>query len=83
MEAISRVHQVFDVSEATDEEIEKIKDSLTLACNEALQEAIDLIIAGQFHGCPHTHMIIAFEILQQKFPCNDCSVEMPKKWRMN
>jgi len=83
MEAVSRVHQVFDVSDATDKEIEKIKDSLILACNEAIQEAMDLILAGEFHGCPHTHLIIALETLQQKFPCDNCAVEAPKKWSMN
>ena len=83
MSSVSRIIESFDVSDATDEEISAIKDSLMLTCNEALAEAMEEILAGKFHGCPHMHLIIALQDIQKKFPCDDCPPILPKKGAMN
>jgi hypothetical protein len=79
----SRIIEMFDIQDATDEEVSAIKDTLTLACNEALTEAMNMILEGKFYGCPHSHLLIALQDLQNKFPCDDCPPITPKKRAMN
>ena len=83
MASSTRLVELLDVSDASEGEISEIKDALTLTCNEALTEAMEIISEGVFYGCPHAHLIIALQDLQRKFPCDDCSPVTPKKRSMN
>lgn len=80
---VQKVHQIFDMSDATDEELAALTRALRVTLEEVLQIAVQRMESGQFHGCVHTHLEMAVLELQSKFPCDDCAVEIPPSGELN
>lgn len=84
MEEIEKVHKVLDVSDATDEEIQVMKEALTIAATEIVGEGMRVVRnEGLFHGCAHTHLMMAIISYHEKVQCDDREIELPRQEDMN
>ena len=74
---------VYDVSEATEEELAEMRKELQTLSDIVLQEAFSFLRDGKYFQCPHTHLEIALSSYKADFPCEDCETNKPEKKEMH
>lgn len=74
---MEKLHRVFDISGASKAEKDELKEALEVAMQEILVEGFNMIERGHFHGCSYVHLEIAAGDMQNQYPCEDCSEEIP------
>lgn len=74
-----KYHSLYDISDASREDIKKLKEMFLQAAHEMLAIANEIVDRGELHGCPHTHLEMAMKEYIDKFPCDNCAIEIPPK----
>lgn len=74
---------VFDISQATEEELADMRKHLQMLSDIVLQEAYALLRDGKFFGCFHDHLEIALSSYRADYPCEDCDQEHPENKDMH